>query len=80
MTKQVIFHSVKDHLIPHISEKTTCKDMFDALVTLYQSENIHQKMLLWNKLRSTEVSKTNIVTTFSMKVIELHEKRSRVKS
>jgi hypothetical protein len=27
--------AIKDHLIPHISEKKTMKEMFDALVSLY---------------------------------------------
>jgi hypothetical protein len=31
--------SMKDHLIPHISEKKSAKDMHDALVDLYQSGN-----------------------------------------
>jgi hypothetical protein len=30
--KQVSLDSLKDHLIPHISEKKTSKDMYDVLV------------------------------------------------
>jgi hypothetical protein len=48
--KQVILDAMKDHLIPHISEKKIMKEMFDALVSLYQSENINRKMILRNKL------------------------------
>jgi hypothetical protein len=33
--KQMIMDAKKDHLIPHISEKKTAKEMFDALVSLY---------------------------------------------
>jgi hypothetical protein len=36
--KGVLLDSVKDHLIPHISEKKTAKDMYDALVGLYQTK------------------------------------------
>jgi hypothetical protein len=32
--KRIILDSVKDHLIPHITEKKS-KDMYDALITLY---------------------------------------------
>jgi hypothetical protein len=42
--------SIKDHLITHIYEKKTAKDMFDALVGLYQSGNINRKMILQNEL------------------------------
>lgn len=33
--KQMIMDAVKDHLIPHIFEKKTAKEMFDSLVSLY---------------------------------------------
>jgi len=46
--KWVILDSMRDHLIPHIAGKTMEIFLFDALVTLYQSENIYRKMMLWN--------------------------------
>lgn len=35
--KQMIMDAIKNHLIPHISEKKIAKEMFVALVSLYQS-------------------------------------------
>jgi len=35
MVKGMILERVKDHVIPHISEKNTSKEMWDALITLY---------------------------------------------
>lgn len=35
--KHVILDSVKNHLIPYITEKKTDKEIFDALVILYQN-------------------------------------------
>jgi hypothetical protein len=37
---------IKDNLIPHVSEKKIAKEMFYALVSLYQSQNINRKMIL----------------------------------
>jgi hypothetical protein len=31
----IILDAIKDHLILHVSEKKTTKEMFDALVSLY---------------------------------------------
>jgi hypothetical protein len=70
--KQVILDSVKDYLIPHIAKKTTGKDVFDALVILYQSENINQKMLR-NKLREMQMSKTDTIDSYLMKITELYD-------
>jgi hypothetical protein len=62
---------VKDHIIIHIVEKIKGKEMFDALVTLYQSENINWKILMRNKLRDTQMSKKNTLAIYLMKIIEL---------
>jgi hypothetical protein len=44
--KRMIMDAIKDHLIPHISQKKTTREMFDALVNLYQSDNINIKLIL----------------------------------
>jgi hypothetical protein len=48
--KQVLLDSVKDHLILRISEKKTTKDLYDALVGLYQRENANRKLILRHQL------------------------------
>jgi hypothetical protein len=64
----MIMDAIKNHLIPHISEKKTKKETFDALVSLYKSENINRKMILQNKLRSIDMTKSDSVTSNLMKV------------
>jgi hypothetical protein len=34
--QRVILEAIQDHLIPHVSEKASSKEMFDALVSLFQ--------------------------------------------
>jgi hypothetical protein len=34
-TQWVILNAMKDHIIPHLSEKNMAKEMFDALVGLF---------------------------------------------
>jgi hypothetical protein len=48
----VISDAVKDHLIPHVAEKLSTREMFKALVYLFQSDNLNMKMIFRNKLRS----------------------------
>jgi hypothetical protein len=71
--KRMILDAIKDHLIPHVSEKKTAKEMFDALVSLYQSENINRKIILQNKLRSIEMTRSNPITSYLMKVTQIHD-------
>jgi hypothetical protein len=58
---------VKDHLIPHLSEKKTTKEMFDALVGLFQSTNMNRNMVLRNKQISMHMSRSENVTNYFMK-------------
>jgi hypothetical protein len=51
--KHVILNSMNDHLIPHIIRQKTKKEMCDAIVIMYQSENINQKLLLRDELKAT---------------------------
>ena len=64
--KQMIMDARKDHLISRMSKKKTMKDMFDALVFLYQSENINRKMILHNKLKVIEMTRSNLLTNCMM--------------
>jgi hypothetical protein len=50
--ERILLDSMKDHLIPHLFEKKMTKEMFDALVSLLQSNNMNRNMVLRNKLRS----------------------------
>jgi len=53
--KCIILDGVKDHVVPHIAEKETTKEMWDTLKTLYQHTSMQRKMLLENKLRSYQM-------------------------
>jgi hypothetical protein len=71
--KSVLLDSVKDHLIPHIYEKKTTKDMYDALVGLYQSGNTIEKLILRHWFRSVEMSNLDIVASYLMRISQIHD-------
>jgi hypothetical protein len=74
----VILDVVKDHLIPHLSEKKTTKEMFDALVSLFQSDNLNRKMILRNKLRSVQMSRSDNVTSYFMRITQVHDQLATI--
>jgi hypothetical protein len=65
--KRIILDLVKDHFIPHIVDKTISKDMFEALVGLYQSSCVSRQMLLRNKLSAIHMSKTDTMVSYLAK-------------
>jgi DNA polymerase II large subunit len=54
--ERVLLDFMKDHLIPYLTEKNMAKEMFDALVSLFQSKNMNIQMVLRNKIRSMQMS------------------------
>jgi hypothetical protein len=71
--KWVFLDSVKDHLIPHIYEKKTTKDMYDALVGLYQCGNASRNLILRHHLRSVEMSKSNTISSYLVRITQIHD-------
>ena len=47
--KCIILDGVKDHVVPHIAEKNTTKEMWDTLMTLYHNNSVQGKMPLENQ-------------------------------
>jgi hypothetical protein len=70
---RVLLDSVKDHLIPHLIEKKTTKEMFDALVSLFQRKNMNKKMVLRNKLRSVHMSRSDNVSSYLTRITWVHD-------
>jgi hypothetical protein len=65
--KQVLLESMKDNLIPHIFEKNSAKELYDALVGLYQSENTNRELHLKHQLQ-VKMSSEDTVVNYLMKI------------
>jgi hypothetical protein len=50
--KRIVSDSVKDHLIPHISELQTTRKMYETLNRLYERKDISRNLSLRNQLRN----------------------------
>jgi len=71
--------SVRDHLIPHIVELKTAKEMFDALVGLFERKNTSTKLALRNQLCCIIMSKSNSIATSFMKVSQLRDQLQAIR-
>jgi hypothetical protein len=66
--QRVVMDVVKNHLIPHVAEKQSSREMFKALVDLFRSGNLNEKTVLRNKLRSIQMSRSDNVTNYFMRI------------
>ena len=63
--------SVKDHLVPHISEKTTERKMLETLKKLFEHSNINVTLTLRNKLSNMKMTKSKNIASYFMRITEL---------
>jgi hypothetical protein len=66
-----LLESVKDHLIPHIVEKETAKDMYDALVGLYQNKNTGRMLHLKHQLQIVRMTSEDTIVSYLMKITQI---------
>jgi hypothetical protein len=71
--RQIIVDGVKDHIIPHRYGKNTTKDMWKALVNLYQYDNHSRNMLLKEKMRNTNMDKGESIVTYLRKFTQIED-------
>jgi hypothetical protein len=71
--KRVLLEFVKDHLIPHIAEKTTAKEMYDDMVGLYQNGNTGEKLHLKHQLQVVKMSNEDTIVNYLMKITQIRD-------
>jgi hypothetical protein len=52
--KRILTDSIKDHMIPNVSELKSPKEMFDALTRLHEIKNTSRKITLRHQLKNVE--------------------------
>jgi hypothetical protein len=63
--KRILTDSIKDHLIPNVSELKTLKEMLDTLKIIYESKNTSQKLTLRQQLINVTMNKQKQQPTIS---------------
>jgi hypothetical protein len=76
--RRIILDGVKDHLIPHLSGKTTTRDMWEALKGLFQSKNENRKMVLREKLIDTKMTGSDTVTTYLTRIRQVRDELAAI--
>ena len=64
----IIMDGVKDHILPHLSNKKTALEMWKALEGQYQSKNENRKMVLQDRMCSTKMAKREGVVPYLMRL------------
>jgi len=71
--KCIILDRVKDHVVPHIAEKETTFEMWEALKKLYQHTSVQRRMMLENQMRSYQMKKGQSIDTLLKGLNEIRD-------
>jgi hypothetical protein len=71
--RKIIIYSVRDHLLPHISNLKTTYEMYEALKDMFESDNTLRDLTLKGQLQSTKMTKGDTIATFFMEISEIKE-------
>ena len=71
--RRILVDSVRDHLVRHISEKTTSRKMFKTLKKLFE-HSINVTLTLRNKLSNMKMTKSENIASYFMRITELQDK------
>lgn len=72
--RRILIDSIKDHLIPHVAKLKTAKEMYDALMGLFKSNNTSKKLTFRHQLHSVMMSRSDYVVSYLMRVSQLRDK------
>jgi hypothetical protein len=71
--QRIILDGVKDHLIPHLAEKKTTREIWDALKNLFEAKNENRKMALKAKMHDTKMGKEESVSSYLTRVSQVKD-------
>jgi hypothetical protein len=64
----VLLESIRDHLITHIVEKKSIREMYVSLVSLYQNKNTSRELHLKHQLQVVNISSEYTIMNYLMKI------------
>ena len=76
--KRILSDSIKDRLIPYVSELKTPKEMFEALTRLYESKNTSRKLLLRHQLRNVMMDKLETLSTYFTRASQIKDQLASI--
>ena len=72
--RRILVDSVRDHLVPQISKKTTARKMFKTLKKLFEHSDINVTLTLRNNLSNMKMTKLENVASYFTRITKLRDK------
>jgi len=75
---RIIMDSVRDHLVPVISNQDSAKKMYEALRNLFENENPSRIIALKDQLRQCKFTRDDSISTFFVKLSQIRDQLAAI--
>ena len=75
---RIIMDSVRDHLVPIISNQDSAKKMYEALRNLFENENPSRIIALKDQLRQCKFNRDDSISTFFVKLSQIRDQLAAI--
>jgi peptidyl-tRNA hydrolase len=72
--KRIIFHSVKNSIMPTMTLLMTAKDCMDTLINLYEKQAPSQKRTLTHKLKYLKMEKGESIVSLCSRIAQIRDR------
>jgi hypothetical protein len=76
--KRILTDSIKEPLIPNVSELKTAKEMFDVLTRLYERKHTSRKLTLRHQLRNVTMNKSKTIANFFTRISQIKDQLAAI--
>jgi hypothetical protein len=76
--KHAFLDSMKENLIPYISNKENTKDMYDSVVGLYQNNNNYRMLHLKHQLHIVNMTNEDTIVSYLMNTTHIQEQLTTI--
>ena len=73
IAKRIIADSIKDNMISQVSSMETPKEMFDALLGLFEGRKINRKMTMRNQIKIVRSQNSETMQSYFTRVAQIKE-------
>lgn len=75
---RILMDSVRDHLVPIISNHESTKKMYDTLRNLFENENSSRILALKDQLRQSKFEKDDSISTYFVKLAQIRDQLAAI--
>jgi hypothetical protein len=77
--RKTIIYSIRDHILPRISNLKTTYEMYDALNNMFERNNTNKALTLKQQLQNIKMTKDETTATLFMRISDIRDQLGAIR-